>query len=94
MFGVYILIGNLYNLKEKIIIFAPKYIKIKVIFNDFFYLMGDNDQFQDRIHRINQTEDVDIYFQIFRDTQYEKMWEIVLKKGYVIDQIIKKEDEK
>jgi SNF2 family DNA or RNA helicase len=48
----------------------------------------------DRIHRINQTEDVDIYFQIFRDTQYEKMWEIVLKKGYVIDQIIKKESEK
>ena len=66
----------------------------KLIFNDFSYVKGDNDQFQDRIHRINQTDDVDIYFQIFRDTQYQKMWEIVLRKGYVIDQIIKKESDK
>ena len=66
----------------------------KLIFNDFDYIRGNNDQFMDRIHRINQTEDVDIYFQIFRDTQYQKMWEIVLKKGYIIDQIIKKEAEK
>ena len=58
------------------------------------YVKGNNDQFMDRIHRINQTEDVDIYFQIFKDTQYEKMWEICMKKGYVIDQIIKKEAEK
>ena len=66
----------------------------KLIFNDFDYVRGNNDQYMDRIHRINQTEDVDIYFQIFKDTQYEKMWEIVLKKGYIIDQIIKKETEK
>jgi SNF2 family DNA or RNA helicase len=66
----------------------------KLIFNDFDYVKGNNDQFMDRIHRINQTEDVDIYFQIFKDTQYEKMWNIVLRKGYVIDQIIKKETEK
>lgn len=66
----------------------------KLIFNDFDYVKGNNDQFMDRIHRINQTEDVDIYFQIFKDTQYEKMWDIVLRKGYVIDQIIKKETEK
>ena len=48
----------------------------------------------DRVHRLNQTEDVDIYFQIFRGTQYEKMWDIVLRKTLVIDQVIKKEDEK
>ena len=66
----------------------------KLIFNDFDYVKGNNDQFMDRIHRINQTEDVDIYFQIFNNTQYQKMWEIVLKKEYIIDQIIKKEDEK
>lgn len=66
----------------------------KLIFNDYDYVKGNNDQFMDRIHRINQTEDVDIYFQIFKDTQYEKMWNIVLRKGYIIDQIIKKEDEK
>lgn len=48
----------------------------------------------DRVHRLNQTEDVDIYYQIFRGTQYEKMWDIVLRKTLVIDQVIKKEEEK
>jgi SNF2 family DNA or RNA helicase len=49
---------------------------------------------QDRIYRIGQTRDVDIYYQIFKDTQYEKMWNIVLRKSLVINQIVKKEDEK
>lgn len=88
--NVKILIGNLQSAGVGLTLTAAK----KLIFNDFSYVKGDNDQFQDRIHRINQTEDVDIYFQIFKNTQYEKMWEIVLKKGYVIDQIIKKEAEK
>ena len=87
---VKILIGNLQSAGVGLTLTAAK----KLIFNDFSYVKGDNDQFQDRIHRINQTEDVDIYFQIFRDTQYQKMWEIVLRKGYVIDQVIKKESEK
>lgn len=88
--NVQILIGNLNAAGVGLTLTAAK----KLIFNDFDYVRGNNDQFMDRIHRINQTEDVDIYFQIFRDTQYEKMWNIVLKKGYVIDQIIKKEGEK
>lgn len=88
--NVQILIGNLNAAGVGLTLTAAK----KLIFNDFDYVRGNNDQFMDRIHRINQTEDVDIYFQIFRDTQYEKMWDIVLKKGYVIDQIIKKEGEK
>jgi SWI/SNF-related matrix-associated actin-dependent regulator 1 of chromatin subfamily A len=87
---VKILVGNLISAGVGLTLTAAK----KLVFNDFDYVKGNNDQFMDRIHRINQTEDVDIYFQIFRDTQYEKMWEIVLKKGYVIDQIIKKESEK
>jgi SWI/SNF-related matrix-associated actin-dependent regulator 1 of chromatin subfamily A len=87
---VQILIGNLNSAGVGLTLTAAK----KLIFNDFDYVRGNNDQFMDRIHRINQTEDVDIYFQIFRDTQYQKMWEIVLKKGYIIDQIIKKEGEK
>lgn len=88
--NVQILIGNLNAAGVGLTLTAAK----KLIFNDFDYVRGNNDQFMDRIHRINQTEDVDIYFQIFRDTQYEKMWDIVLKKGYIIDQIIKKEGEK
>lgn len=66
----------------------------KLVFSNFSYVPGDNKQFMDRIHRINQTKDVDIYFQIFRGTQYEKMWEIIMKKELVIDCVIKKEDEK
>ena len=88
--NIMVFIGNLKSAGVGLTLTAAT----KLIFNDFSYVKGDNDQFQDRIHRINQTEDVDIYFQIFRNTQYEKMWEIVLKKGYVIDQIIKKESEK
>lgn len=66
----------------------------KLVFSNFSYVPGDNKQFMDRIHRINQTKDVDVYFQIFRGTQYEKMWEIIMKKALVIDAVIKKEDDK
>ena len=87
---VKILVGNLQSAGVGLTLTAAS----RLIFNDFSYVKGDNDQFMDRIHRINQTQDVDIYFQIFRNTQYQKMWDIVMRKGYVIDQIIKKEDEK
>lgn len=65
-----------------------------LIFNNISFVPGDNLQMQDRIYRIGQTKDVDIYYQIFKDTQYEKMWDIVLRKSLVINQIVKKEDEK
>ena len=66
----------------------------KLIFNDLSYVPSDNNQFQDRIYRIGQKKDVDIYFQIFRGTQYEKMWNTVLKKEMTINAVIKTENEK
>ena len=66
----------------------------KLIFNNISFVPSDNFQAQDRVHRIGQTKPVDIYFQFFKDTQYEKMWNIVLRKDYVINSIIKKEDDK
>lgn len=66
----------------------------KLIFNNISFVPGDNQQMCDRIHRLNQSKPVDIYYQLFRGTQYEKMWDIVLKKELVINQVIKKEDEK
>lgn len=66
----------------------------KLIFNNISYVTGDNQQMQDRIYRIGQTRPVDIYYQIFKDTQYERMWNIVLRKQLIIEQVIKKEDEK
>lgn len=65
-----------------------------MIFNNISFVPGDNFQMQCRIYRIGQKRDVDIYYQIFKDTQYEKMWNIVLRKSLVINQIVKKEDEK
>jgi SWI/SNF-related matrix-associated actin-dependent regulator 1 of chromatin subfamily A len=66
----------------------------KMIFNSFDFVPSNSRQMEDRIFRISQTKDVDIYYQIFRDTQYEKMWNIVMRNELVINQVIKKEDEK
>lgn len=66
----------------------------KLIFNNMSFVPGDNKQFEDRIFRIGQTKNVDIYYQMFDNTQYEHIWNLVLKKSYIIDQIIKKESEK
>lgn len=65
-----------------------------VIFNNFDYVTGNCRQFEDRCYRIGQKKDVDIYYQIFSGTQYERMWKTVMRKELVINQIIKKEDEK
>jgi SWI/SNF-related matrix-associated actin-dependent regulator 1 of chromatin subfamily A len=65
-----------------------------LIFNDFDYVPGNNNQMSDRIHRLTQTRPVHIIYQIFRNTQYQKMWEINVKKQVTIDTVIKKEEEK
>ena len=88
--NVMVLIGNIMAAGVGITLIASN----KLIFNNISFVPGDNLQMQDRIYRIGQTRDVDIYYQIFRDTQYEKMWNIVLRKSLVINQIVKKEDEK
>ncbi len=65
-----------------------------MIFNNMSFVAGDNRQMEDRIHRIGQTRDVDIYYQIFENTQYHHMWKIVLRKQLISDKVIKKESEK
>lgn len=65
-----------------------------LIFNDFDYVPGNNSQMSDRVHRIGQQHDVDIYYQIYNRTQYERMWNITLRKQTIIDTVIKTEDEK
>lgn len=88
--NVKVFIGNLKSAGVGLTLTAAKYL----IFNNFDFVSGNNEQFQDRIHRLNQTDDVHVYYQIFRETQYEKMWDIVFRKKYIIDQVIKKESEK
>ena len=65
-----------------------------LIFNNISFVPGDNQQMCDRCYRLGQTRDVHIFYQFFRDTQYEKMWNTVLRKSLVIDQVIKKEEDK
>ena len=88
--NVMVLIGNIQSAGVGINLVASRI----VVFNNISYVPGDDIQFEDRVYRITQSKDVDIYYQIFRDTQYEKMWNIVLRKSLVINQIVKKEDEK
>lgn len=65
-----------------------------VIFNNFSWVPGINRQMEDRCHRISQTRDVHIFYQFFKDTQYEKMWNTVLIKENVIKKVIVKESDK
>lgn len=65
-----------------------------IIYNNISWVPGDNQQFQDRVYRIGQERDVHVFYQFFHGTQYEKMWNTVLRKALVIDQVIKKESEK
>lgn len=65
-----------------------------LIFNNMHYTYALNAQMQDRIHRIGQTKDCHIYYQMFKDTQYERMWNIVLRKQHLSDSIIINEKDK
>lgn len=65
-----------------------------LVFNNISFVPSDNQQFSDRVHRISSKNDVDVFYQIFTGTQYERMWEIVLRKSLIIDQVIKKEENK
>jgi SWI/SNF-related matrix-associated actin-dependent regulator 1 of chromatin subfamily A len=66
----------------------------KVVFQQISFVPGEIRQMEDRVYRIGQKHDVDIYYQFFRDTQYEKMWNLILKKEVIINSVIKKESDK
>ena len=65
-----------------------------VIYNNISFSPAEDRQMEDRCYRIGQKRDVHIFYQIFKNTQYEKMWNTVLRKEMIINQVIKKEDEK
>lgn len=66
----------------------------RMIFNNIDFVPGNCRQMEDRIYRIGQKHDVDIYYQMFNNTQYVKIWNTVMRKELVINQVIKKENEK
>lgn len=65
-----------------------------LIFNSFSWVSGDNLQSEDRIFRQTQTDDCFIYYQVFRNTFSEEMFDKVLNKEENINNIIKKESDK
>jgi SNF2 family DNA or RNA helicase len=68
-----------------------------VIFNSFDWVPGNNEQAEDRAYRIGQTNDVNIYYQLFIDTISTRMWDILKNKTDIISVIMgdstKTEDE-
>lgn len=65
-----------------------------VIFNSYDWVPGNNKQVMDRVHRLGQLFEVEVYFQLFRNTISEDMWETIVKKGLNIDKVIKAENKK
>lgn len=64
------------------------------IFNSYSWVPGDNAQTFDRVHRIGQKEDVQVYFQLFSDTISERMWDTIIRKELNINKVIKEEKTK
>jgi SNF2 family DNA or RNA helicase len=63
----------------------------KLIFNSFSWSAADNKQAEDRVYRLTQTEDVEIIYQLFNNTWAQQMFDKVLYKDYLSNQIIKSE---
>ena len=65
-----------------------------MVLNTFSYSNADNKQMEDRIYRIGQRRNVNIYYQMFRNTRCEDVWNICLRKDLLFKNIIKKENRK
>ena len=88
--NVKVFIGNIFSAGVGLTLIAGDV----VVFNNFSFVPSDNQQCEDRIHRIGQTKPCTIYYQSFNDTYFDRMLEIVHSKQEVIDKIIVSENEK
>lgn len=87
---VKVFIGNIQSAGVGLTLVASRV----AIFNSFSWVSGDNLQAEDRIHRLNQKNDVTIYYQVFLDTFYKEMFDKVRGKQEIIDNIIVSEKNK
>ena len=85
-----VFIGNLYSAGVGLTLTAAHI----VVFNSISFVPGDNQQAEDRIHRLNQTEDCTVYYQVFDETYMEHIMETVHGKDEIINNIILSENEK
>lgn len=65
-----------------------------VIFNSFSWVAATNKQGEDRVYRLNQTKDVEIIYQVFDDDISKNMFEKVVMKEYIMNEVIKSEQNK
>ena len=65
-----------------------------LVFNSYSWVAADNKQAEDRIYRINQTEDVTCIYQLFNDSISQNMFDKVIRKQVIMDTIINSENEK
>ena len=65
-----------------------------LIFNSYSWVAADNLQAQDRIYRLNQTQDVTCIYQLFNASISQNMFDKVMRKELIMKQTIKSEKEK
>lgn len=66
----------------------------KMVFNSYSWEEITNRQMQDRIWRITQTDDVECIYQLFTDSISQHMFNSVIRKGMIMDEVIKSENDK
>lgn len=65
-----------------------------LIFNSYSWIAAENKQAEDRIYRLNQTNDVLCIYQLFNDSISQNMFDKVMRKEIIMNQTIKSENEK
>ena len=82
--NVKVFIGNIISAGVGITLTAAN----TVIFNSFDWVTGNNEQGEDRSHRIGQKDNVTVYYQLFEDTITTRMWYTLKYKKSIIDKIL------
>lgn len=65
-----------------------------LFFNNFSWVMAENEQSEDRIYRLTQTRDVTCTYMLFNDSISQEMFDKVLYKKKISDEVIKTERNK
>ena len=65
-----------------------------LVFNSYSWVAADNKQAEDRIYRLNQTEDVTCIYQLFNDSISQRMFDLVTRKQIISNNVIKSENAK
>jgi SWI/SNF-related matrix-associated actin-dependent regulator 1 of chromatin subfamily A len=88
--NVKVFIGNIHSAGVGLTLTASNV----VVFNSFSFVPGENQQAEDRVHRLNQTKPCTVYYQIYIGTYFTKMLEIIKGKDEIINNIIVSEKNK